>query len=424
MKATAATLWILFPLWLGVGTAGAAIIANPTAVNINSSGPTTFVVRYFENDPARTFTTTSALFCTDPSCRPGTIIGTLPPGLDRGSTRTPTRSITDVVTVPYSVIRRAVAQGVGVIFYVRTFQITTPPIRVGAPPGSLIATAVTRMRLAGGVASVPLSLTRVDIFGEEPERFRVRFVTLDADNIERGTVKAEVQFVGTGLLKGWWEVRTPADPPVRILDRFTEASLSEADRLRQRRFRRVKRIRRQLPPSGRITLIGPRYDELPSSIPGAYQVLLHIEVSRDPRSRSTIVVPGESRDVFSGASAGFPLPTLVYRVGTLLGRLGERELAARIVVEEGPGGEKRSALAWTPIKGRSLVIELKVTDRVSGEEHRLLAPIANGVVRVPEAWTDRRAPGDLSYSISVLDTARKPVANMEDIRLPSPVSGN
>lgn len=409
----AATVMAALAGLLGARQAGAALNFSPPLVDVSTNGPTTFVIRFFEDDPARTFTTTRALFCSDVSCTGDTVLGRIPPGLDRGSTSRPVKAITDVVTVPYSVVRRAVARRLGTFFYVRSFV-------VQGADGPVDITLGVTLRLSGGIATTPLSLTRVDIFGEEPGRRRVRFITLDAETVGTGAVKADITYTGVGLLTGWWEVRTPADPPVREIDRFPEAALSQAERATQRTFRRVKRVRVQLPPTGRTTLEGPRYADLPDAIPGVYDVLLRIEVTRDPEALETLPAPGEPADLFFGATAGFPLPTLEYRVGTRLGRLDEREIAARVVFDPDSGPEPRLGVAWTPVTGRPLVVDLEVTERASGEARLLVAPIDKGVVFLPAEWVGERGPDAFAFTISVLGPDGRPVAGLERVRLPAP----
>ena len=399
------------------GPARAALNVSPPTVNLDPTGPTTFVIRFFEDDPDTTFTTTEAFFCTaiaigsPGNCAIGSVLGRLAPALDRGSTSSRVRAITDVVTVPYSVVRRARVQALGSFLYVRSFT------RIG--PGDVTDVVVigVLLRLIGGPASSPLSLTRVDVFGEEPERRRVRFITFDRDNLETGSIKADITYTGVGLLTGWWEVRTPADPPVRELDRFPEASLSQAERVQQRTFRRVQRVRVQLPATGRTTLDGPRYAELPADVPGVYEVLLRIDVVRDPQARETLAVPGEPAELFFGATAGFALPTVEYRVGTRLGQIEEREIAARVVAE--PSG--RLGVAWTPITDRPYVVEVRVTDGATGETRSLVAPARTGVAFLPDAWVRGRDAAGLAFTVSVLGPDGEPVEGFAPAALAAPV---
>lgn len=400
-------------------TARAALNFSPPTINLNPSGPTTFVVRFFEDDPANTFVTNEAFFCTaidigaPGNCALGSVLGRLSPSLDRGSTSTRVRAITDVVTVPYSVIRRARVRGIGSFLYVRSFTVFGP-----GDVTSLFVLGVT-LRLTGGPATSPLSLTRVDIFGEEPEQRRVRFIRLDRDNLETGSVKADISYTGVGLLTGWWEVRTPADPPVRELDRFPAASLSQAERVQQRTFRRVQRLRIQLPATGRVTLDGPRYAELPADVPGVYEVLLRIDAVRDPQAKETLAVPGEPAELYFGASAGFALPTLEYRVGTRLGLIEEREIAGRVVADRS-GDAPRLGVAWTPITGRPYVVEVSVTDPATGEVRSLVAPAQTGVVFLPDAWVRGRDPAGLAVMVTVLGPDGEPVAGFEPTALSAP----
>ncbi|CAN0282366.1 unnamed protein product, partial [Discosporangium mesarthrocarpum] len=244
--------------------------------------------------------------------------GRLPAGLDRGSTSTGTSSITDIMTIPSSVTRRAVVQArqgqQSDFFYVRRLVPTAAGINLGAGAGVPVLVVVT-CRLTGGTSRTPLSLTEVILYGKEKARDdRVLLIRVTPENLKTGRVQADIRYTGTGVMSGWWEVRTPSDPPVQELDRFTEGSISEAQRRQQRRFQRVKRFRIQMPLSGRITLRGPDYKALPKASPGDYEVLLRVEASRDREALSTLAAAGGSTNLFSGAAAGFPLPALEYRI--------------------------------------------------------------------------------------------------------------
>lgn len=420
MRILSTPILIAMLMATAVGGADAALNFSPPSISISTTGPTTFVMRFFEDDPDRTFTTTEAFFCITVSvggpgnCAQGSILGRLPANLDRGSTTVRVKAITDVVTVPYSVVRRAVARNVGTILYVRTFNI----FNGGGPAPVVVAVP---LRLSGGTAASPLTLTRVDIYGDEPERPRARFIALDRETQEFGVVKADITYTGVGLLTGWWEVRMPTDPPARLVDRFPEAALTLAERGQRHVFRRVQRIRVQLTPSGRIVLNGPPYADLPDGIPGVYEVLLKIEVTRDVQAREVLPVPGEAPESYYGAVAAFALPTLEYRVGTRVGALGSREIAARVVYDDS-SATPRLGVAWTPIADRPLVVDIVVTDTQTGETRSLIAPARVGVAFLPDRWVAGRRPERFEFEISVLGEDKRPVFADQPTALATPSS--
>ena len=396
--------------------ASAQLTRNPTGVNVATSGVTTLVIRF--TDPAGTqYTSSEAIFCSvDPnaggvgntSCTGagGTVLGRLPVSLDRGSTGSGTASITDVMTIPASVSRRAVVRArqgnFSDFFYVRKFD----PVGGGAS----VYVSVT-CRLTAGTARTPLSLTRVNIYGREPGNPNVWLVRLDDQNILSGIVRADVNYTGTGILEGWWEVRTPSDLPVRDIDRFTPASLSEAERAQQRAFTRVKRFRVNLPLDGNITLDGPRYGDLPHSTAGVYEVLLRIDVARDREALSSIAITGQSTNLFSGGAAGFPLETLEYRVGKVnLGTATPTELAPRLALDRLPDGTTQIGVIWNADAQVDGVLVINMTDPATGETFQLASPASKGFVVLPSNWTANRDVNAMRVSLSILGTDRKPLS--------------
>jgi len=97
----------------------ADIVRDPIGVNVSAATSMSLTVRFADTNGAR-FTTNEALFCyrllDNGQCDPGTILGRLPPTRDRGSTSTPVSRITDVMTIPYSVIRSTVVRAKEVDF--------------------------------------------------------------------------------------------------------------------------------------------------------------------------------------------------------------------------------------------------------------------------------------------------------------------
>jgi hypothetical protein len=308
------------------------------------------------------------------------------------------------MTIPISVVRRAVVRAkrgeFSDFFYVRRFD----PTAGGAP----VYVAVT-CRLTGGTARTPLSLNRVELYGVEPNNNRVRLLRVDGDNIKTGVIKADIRYTGTGLLEGWWEVATPTDQVIAEVDRFTAGSISEDQRTVQRRFRRVKRFRVQVPLSGRLTLKGPRYSELPHQTPGFYQVILRIEASKGQASRSNLANRGGSQTLFSGGVAGFPLQALRYRVGDLEAAQSAA-LNPRLTVDDPGGGKARQvAMVWDVLQNGAVAVMVEVFDPESQEKHQLAAPMSKGLVILPRRWTEGRDVDSLRYMVTVLGRDQKPV---------------
>ena len=142
----------------------AGISVNPTGVNVNSADGNTILLR-FSDDTGTPFTSNLGIWCgrllPNGSCDPSTIFGRLPARLDRGSTATPTNSITDFMAIPYEVVRRALisaragtsADDNADFFYVRQFQ----------QNGQQIFVSVT-CRMTAGTARTPLALTQVQLY--------------------------------------------------------------------------------------------------------------------------------------------------------------------------------------------------------------------------------------------------------------------
>jgi hypothetical protein len=208
------------------------------------------------------------------------------------------------MSIPASVARRAYQSAAGggnaAFYYVRRF--------VGAQ--DLYVSVICR--LASGGAGVPFALTGVTL------AFAVETPVLFAQAGERlPPLSAEIQFRGTGQLRGRWEVVLPGEELPQPRDLLTQATLPPAERGTQRRYRELSRFNVFLPPTGRYTLPGPDPSRLPTTIEGDYQVLLRIEASDDKAGRWTAGGSDSGQvAVRTGAVAGFPLPVLRYVVST------------------------------------------------------------------------------------------------------------
>jgi hypothetical protein len=303
----------LFYLLLVAGFCSAQTIAvNPTGVNVNSQNPTT-VFLTFGQIPAG-YVPMEALWCgelipaTPPAlglqCRPDTIYGALPARFNR-STPSGNSGFTDIMAIPSSVVRRAyqaaLRGGNAGFFYVRRFESTT-----GGPDQYINVTC----RMTGGGARVPFALTNVEL--KTPKGEPVLFVKSGEQFPE---VVAEIQYNGTGRLKGRWEIVQPGEELPSDRDLLTEATLPAEERGTQRRYTQISRFNHFLLPTGKFTLaLGPDA-RLPNTASGQYMLLLRIEAVDDKESDSNLASVGVGAGVVhSGGVASFPMPSLRFFV--------------------------------------------------------------------------------------------------------------
>lgn len=299
---------------------------HPTGVNINANGVSTVLITFQNLAPNEVpvdafwcgdVTASGVVVGTNP-CVPGTLLGHLPRQFDLstitgGATPLPAgqgkkksfavhRNLTDVMSIPIAVIRRAYQQAKkgdsSEFFYVRQFENN----------GVMTYVTVT-CRMGGGGARTPLALTKVDLdFEESSSR---RSITLVKQNEQLPEFSAQVNFTGAGLLKGRWEIVLPGDVEPALFDLLSEASLAPEQRPLQKRYRLISRFQKFLAPNGQTVIEGPDPRLLPTTEKGAYRILLRIEASRDVESISNTLVG----NLDSGGVAGFPMPTLRYFVG-------------------------------------------------------------------------------------------------------------
>jgi hypothetical protein len=289
-----------------------SIKVSPNGVNVNANGATTVFLTFGGLTGRRP---AEAMWCGElmPAapdigfkCNPATTYGSLPDRFDL-STPSGRQALTDIMSIPASVARRAYqdaqAGAKSSFFYVRRF------VSLSNGPDEYV---FVTCRMAGSGASVPLALTSVKLaFADE------QGVKYGKPGERLPQIKAEIVYNGTGRLVGRWEVVLPGDEPPTERDLLTEASLPVEERDRQSRYTQLSRFNVFLPPVSKYTLIGPDPSRLPTSIEGAYQILLRIEVSDDQDSGSNLAAIGAGQGfIQSGAVAGFPLPVLHYFVGS------------------------------------------------------------------------------------------------------------
>ena len=308
-------------LLLAVGTpAHAQVRVSPTGVSVNAMAATTVLLTF---GGIGSMIPREAVWCGElvsaapdlgRRCDPATIFGVLPPRSDLSRTSARRGALTDIMSIPASVARRAwqaAADGArSPFFYVRRFESTT-----GGPDEYVVVTC----RLTGGGAHVPFSLVDVRV-AFDPDA-TVLYV---APGEPVAPVAATIRYNGTGRLVGRWEVVLPGEEPPRESDLLTEATLPPDERGTQRRWLPVERFNVFLPPGGRARLPGPDPARLPSSAQGTYLLLLRVEASDDREGDTDLAAVGAGdRVAHGGAGAGVPRPVRRYVVGT-----GESALAA------------------------------------------------------------------------------------------------
>lgn len=317
---------LIVSLFFSLFAPGAAAVTavHPFGVNVRANGPTTVFLTFQNLEPGEA--PVEAFWCgelqpavmaADPllqapipvqatnPCVPGTVYGRLPLALDRSRTSTSGAftNLTDIMTIPASVARRAVQDARAglnsAFFYVRRFS---------GPSGDRFV--VVTCRLGGGGARVPLALTDVRISFDAAGAAPV--VAVVARDTPPPRFSARLQYNGSGTLRGRWEVVQPGDPEPTDDDLLTAATLPVERRALQRRWTLVERFELFLPPTGEATLPGPDPARLPSGADGPYKLLLRVEASDDREATSNT---GNGRLAIAGGVAGFPMPVLRYWVG-------------------------------------------------------------------------------------------------------------
>lgn len=320
---------LFFALLLALCASAAHAVSgvNPFGVNVRSSGPSTVFLTFQNLDagqvPAEAFwcgellpgvvaanPTLQAPFAVQNAnpCQPGTLFGRLPVSLDRSrqSTSGAFRNLTDIMTIPSSVARRAYQDAIAgknsAFFYVRRFT--------GAAGGDQYV--IVTCRMGGGGARTPLALLDVRLAFDDGRRGRETVLAVVRDTVPP-RFSAEVFYNGSGTLRGRWELVMPGDVEPTTEDLLTEATLPVERRGLQRRYTLLDRFTLFLPPTGMVTIPGPDPTKLLTSVDGPYKVLLRIEATNDKEANSNT---GGGRTAFAGGVAGFPMPVLRYYVGT------------------------------------------------------------------------------------------------------------
>ncbi|MCC6245373.1 MAG: hypothetical protein IT353_21205 [Gemmatimonadaceae bacterium] len=292
----------------------AQVRVSPSSVNVNAQGATTAIITF---SGVGAYSMGEALFCgalvsAAPAggsrCAPGTIFGQLPARYERTGGNT-FDAVTDVMTVPVSVARRAYQDAASgnnsAFYYVRRFR---------SDEGVDEYAAVT-LRLSNGGARTPLSLTdvRLAFVPEAP-------VLYVANGDVPSDVEAVVRYTGSGRLTGRWEIVYPGEQVPTTQDLLTEAAHDPSTGA-QRRYTQLARFNVFLPPTGRAVIPGPDASRLPTASDGMYYLLFRVESAFDAESpaESSSSLDGEfiiNNSGLAGAGAGFTLPMLRYVVGS------------------------------------------------------------------------------------------------------------
>jgi hypothetical protein len=187
---------------------------------------------------------------------------------------------------------RALSSGLSEWYFVRQFA------------SGVYATQL--LRLSGQSANRVLTLTRAELaFREGRNAQAVAVVPVDG---RVGPLSAVLDYQGSGLLRGRWEVVQPGDPEPTSMDLTPEAALNASQRLQQQRYTTVGRFEQMIGAGSRLTVMGPPANQLPTSTPGRYLILLRLEAT-PTNTRNDADAPG-----LDGGASAFPMPVLTYYV--------------------------------------------------------------------------------------------------------------
>lgn len=381
------------------------IKVNPTGVNVNSQNPTVVYLTFGQIPTG--YVPAEAIWCGElvqsapPAlglqCRPDTIYGSLPARYNR-SQASGNLGLTDIMAIPPSVVRRAylaATRGASAgFFYVRRFVSTN-----GQPDQFVNVTC----RMTGGGARVPFALTNVEIKTEIKEP--ILFLKAGEPFPK---VAAEIQYNGTGRLKGRWEIVQPGEEPPDEQDLLTEATLPPEQRGQQRRFSQIARFNHFLPPGGKFTLPLENAGNLPINAEGQYILLLRIEATDDKESDSDLRVLGVGDGVVhSGAVAAFPMPVLKFFINGSA-KTALWEVNALTSPDENTLIQPRQPLVflWRQLS-EAAFYRLEILDE---QQKTILAAVLAQPVssyRVPSWFNEKQHTGKLTWRVIAFDKSGK-----------------
>jgi hypothetical protein len=389
---------------------------NPTGVNVRSNAPNTVFLTFQgleANERA-----IEALWCgtvqpgiragsvsaTDP-CVPDTVFGRLPLNFDRSKTTQGIgqKNFSDIMVIPASVVRRAVQEGIdgknSDFFYVRRFT--------GGTQGD--KWVVVTCRLGAGGARTPLSLidVKVNFLGQADTT--PLFVLRSGARLPR--LSAEIQYNGSGQLKGRWELVRPGDSEPDVNDLLTEATLPLELRNTQKRYQTLSRFSHFVSPNNVVRIEGPDPSVIDTQIEGPYQILLRFEATDDKEANSEI---GGGQIVKTGGVAGFPMPTLKYFVGDV----AQANLASSIaatsrsvdlmmpLTDATVDATNPTTFEWIEVDGAtSYRIDIE-----SGGKIIIQSSVDSTRYTPPPTWIATRVQGGATWHVTALDKSGRAVA--------------
>lgn len=393
-------------LFFCFGTISAQNIrVNPTGVNVNSQNPTT-VFLTFGRIP-NGYVPAEAVWCGElapapPSaigfqCRPETIYGALPARYNL-SKASGDGGFTDIMAIPPSVVRRAYSAAVrgasAGFFYVRRF------VSSAGQPDQFVAVTC---RMTGGGARVPFALTNVEL--KTPKSEPILFVKTGEAFPK---ISAEIQYNGTGRLKGRWEIVQPGEEPPSDKDLLTEATLPFEERGSQKRYTQIARFNHFLPPHGKFVLPLEINERVPILAAGQYILLLRIEATDDKESDSDLRILGVGDGiVHSGAAASFPMPTLKFFLnGKDLKKDWEENAFLSPNNEIAVETNQPLVFSWKELAGAA-AYRLEITDELENSmlSAMLLSPTTN--YRAPSWFWSRMAAKNPHWRVVALNAEGK-----------------
>jgi hypothetical protein len=309
---------LVFASTIGAQAVGrpVTIQVNPSTVRVNAQGATTVFLtfgglsEYMPVEATWCGKLVSAAPAAGLRCDPATIASQSRATVS-GAAVVGGR-FTEAMSVSAAISRQAyqatvAGQMPGYFYYVRRFASTAAS---KAPLPDQYVAVICQLAASGGVG-LPFTLTNVTLHSDldTPVLFVPTGATLSP-------LRADLQYTGTGRLRGRWEIVLPGVEWPSAHDLLTEGSLPVEERGLQRRYTELERFNVLLLPNGRYTLPGPNPKRLPTAVDGTYLLLLRIEASDDKASDTNLGAFGAAGGVVhNGASAGFPMPTLRYVVG-------------------------------------------------------------------------------------------------------------
>lgn len=401
---------------------------NPTGVNVRSNAPNTVFITFQGLEPNER--AVEALWCgtvqpgigagsvaTSDPCVPGTLFGRLPLNFDRSRATQGVgqKNFSDIMVIPASVVRRAVQEGIegknSDFFYVRHFT--------GGSGGD--KWVVVTCRLGAGGARTPLSLIDVKIsFSGQADTAQLT-VLRSGERLPR--FSADIQYNGSGQLKGRWELVRPGDSDPEVNDLLTEATLPLELRSTQKRYTTISRFSHFVMPNSTVRIDGPDPALLDTRVEGPYQVLLRIEATDDKEANTEI---GNGALVKTGGVAGFPMPTLRYFVGDVA-------TARNASAASAAGGPTKPLELMLPLSdaivdpSRAVVFEWINTpgatnyriDVESGGKTIITSTTVETRYTPPPNWIATRVRGSAKWRVEALDREGRVLAQ-SDIRQFSP----